>query len=498
MVNLGENDPPLSMASAVWSTLQNDSIQGGSAAGIQLDTPTETRTSKQLPPQSPNVPPESRHEIYLSTENETTHDDKETDHQSDPIEVFFVRDFAGRPYMVEGYISYHELENTGKLVVMASKSIIMVQKEDLRVQWELLLENVQTVIKDRTGLIFWLRRGIQGPYIPSGDQQSIDGLWQQVTVAVHAYNEEVFATKAQESDTRLVLGPMPQTSPDLRPDPRMGQQSSRSPATDSDTGPITRRTFHSPDAVLDTDSMVRQTYRGPYANGNSSDITLRPMASQFAGRRLPSPIQEGPSSSVDQSGLVKQDQDLETATVLLGTQGSLPHIVDQAERPQPIGGPKSRAKSLGHARRESIQARRARREQAQENVSLGEAAAQVEYTQSGSSQDTEIKPVLLKGLFSMSITSSKPLSVIRSDIIRVLDHFGVHWEQIKGGFKCLYRPDVDLTGETSLDKTEDLIFEMLIVKVPLRSLHGIHFRNVEGWVGQYRNMEQKILTKLRL
>lgn len=223
MVNLGENDPPLSMASAVWSTLQNDSVQGGSGAGIQLDTPTETRTSKQIPQQASNVPPESRHEIHLSAENETTHDDKGTDHQSDGYEQVLLREFSSGQYLVEGYISHHELEDTGKVVVITSTSIIMVQKEDLTVQWELLLENVQTVIKDRTGLIFWLRLGIQGPYILSGDQQSIDGLWQQVTVAVHAYNEETFATKAQESKAILVLGPMPQTSPDLHPDPRMGQ-----------------------------------------------------------------------------------------------------------------------------------------------------------------------------------------------------------------------------------------------------------------------------------
>lgn len=235
------------------------------------------------------------------------------------------------------------------------------------------------------------------------------------------------------------------------------------------------------------------------------------MASQFAGRRLPSPVQKEPSSLIDQSGLDKQDQDLETATVLHRAQGSLRHIVDQAERPQPIGGPKSRAKSLGHARRESIQARRARREQAQENVSLGEAAAQVEYTQSGSSQDTEIKPVFLKGLFSVSTTSSKPLSFIRSDIIRVLDQLGVQWEEIKGGFKCRHEPIIDWKNIRDLSPSEFsaqlqngshgdmvLLFEMLIVKVPLFSLHGIQFRKVEGGTWQYKNMAQTILTELRL
>jgi hypothetical protein len=53
-----------------------------------------------------------------------------------------------------------------------------------------------------------------------------------------------------------------------------------------------------------------------------------------------------------------------------------------------------------------------------------------------------MKPVYLKGLFSVSTTSSKPLPVIRSDIIRVLKQLGVEYYEIRGGFECKHTPSI--------------------------------------------------------
>ncbi|CAD6446266.1 729be0f0-a69a-4062-8245-24753447cfb3 [Sclerotinia trifoliorum] len=107
-----------------------------------------------------------------------------------------------------------------------------------------------------------------------------------------------------------------------------------------------------------------------------------------------------------------------------------------------------RAKSLGHARRESIQARRARREEAREanvpeetDVELGDASGL-----STERVDTaeNVKPVFLKGLFSVSTTSTKPVQAIRMDIIRVLKLLGVDYTEIRGGFSCQHTPSIDL------------------------------------------------------
>ncbi|RGP75653.1 camk camkl kin1 kinase [Fusarium longipes] len=106
-----------------------------------------------------------------------------------------------------------------------------------------------------------------------------------------------------------------------------------------------------------------------------------------------------------------------------------------------------RAKSIGHARRESIQQRRQRRDAAQE-ANVPEETDQ-ELEQSGVSterlDDTELsKPVFLKGLFSVSTTSGKSVPAIRTDIKRVLKQLNVDYTEIKGGFRCRHSPSIDL------------------------------------------------------
>jgi hypothetical protein len=114
----------------------------------------------------------------------------------------------------------------------------------------------------------------------------------------------------------------------------------------------------------------------------------------------------------------------------------------------------TRAKSLGHARRESIQARRARREEAREanvpeetDVELGDASGMsTERIESAEN----VKPVFLKGLFSVSTTSTKPVQAIRGDIIRVLKQLGVEYKEIRGGFSCRHAPSIDLNKVVDL------------------------------------------------
>ncbi|KAM4063121.1 kinase [Hirsutella rhossiliensis] len=106
-----------------------------------------------------------------------------------------------------------------------------------------------------------------------------------------------------------------------------------------------------------------------------------------------------------------------------------------------------RAKSLGHARRESIQRRRRRREGAQEADVPEET--DLEQEQSGVSTDRLdssdlAKPVFLKGLFSVSTTSGKSVPAIRADIRRVLRRLDVDFTEIKGGFSCSHAPSIDL------------------------------------------------------
>ncbi|KAK4157051.1 protein kinase kin1 [Chaetomidium leptoderma] len=186
-----------------------------------------------------------------------------------------------------------------------------------------------------------------------------------------------------------------------------------------------------------------------------------------------------------------------------------------------------RAKSLGHARRESIQARRAKREadardpppqpqtphqQAVKEETDAELGLDAEggETSGGSherlaAEDPDLaKPVYLKGIFSVSTTSTKPLPEIRADIKRVLKVLGVDYTEIKGGFSCAHVPSIAeedryLTGHHDGRVADgEIRFEMVIVKVPIVSLHGVQFKKVGGNTWQYKAMAEQIVRELRL
>ncbi|KAI0506053.1 hypothetical protein F5B22DRAFT_482047 [Xylaria bambusicola] len=248
-------------------------------------------------------------------------------------------------------------------------------------------------------------------------------------------------------------------------------------------------------------------------------------------------------------------------------------------------GASMRARPLGHARRESIQARRARREGAR-TTDLVEETDQEVAEGSGNSadrlDDSELaKPVFLKGLFSVSTTSTKSVPAIRKEMKRVLKQLGVEYTEIKGGFSCRHTPSIDMKkivdvpespaltpgvrrrfsfgirsererdelremdrvphtprtpgkgpadrgdstselsdqesihrdvtgssrrvpGETTTHVQSDLggsmilEFEIVIVKVPLLSLHGIQFKRMKGNTWQFKSMADQILKELRL
>lgn len=124
--------------------------------------------------------------------------------------------------------------------------------------------------------------------------------------------------------------------------------------------------------------------------------------------------------------------------------------------------PSARAKSMGHARRESALARYY---QEGSHPSNGNGGPE---NRSGNNLFDDIaldspterfrakfivddekmpsiqypKQVFLKGFFSVQSTSTKSLLYIRSDIIRVLEHLGISFREVEGGFLCYHRPSI--------------------------------------------------------
>ena len=111
----------------------------------------------------------------------------------------------------------------------------------------------------------------------------------------------------------------------------------------------------------------------------------------------------------------------------------------------------SRTKSLGHARRESIQARRLRRAGGQETQLPEETEAEMTEAEQSAVATGRGQEGLsfLKGFnpFSTSTTTSQPLPYIRSEFVRVFKQLGVDYTEIKGGYSCRHAPSIDLNKE---------------------------------------------------
>ncbi|KZV66106.1 Pkinase-domain-containing protein [Peniophora sp. CONT] len=64
----------------------------------------------------------------------------------------------------------------------------------------------------------------------------------------------------------------------------------------------------------------------------------------------------------------------------------------------------------------------------------------------GNETDREMKPVFMKGLFSVATTTTKPAGVIKADIRRVLDRMQVQYRETRTGFECIHLPSIDVSS----------------------------------------------------
>ncbi|KAG4304756.1 hypothetical protein PORY_001809 [Pneumocystis oryctolagi] len=174
-----------------------------------------------------------------------------------------------------------------------------------------------------------------------------------------------------------------------------------------------------------------------------------------------------------------------------------------------------------------------------------------------SSNEVTVKSGFLKGIFSVSTTTSKPPHEIKSGLARILTRLNISYRDIKGGFFCIYQPSIDLknfamntvnsggrfatqnthvlrrshslhktssgkkktnldanfynTGSDSDDSIDDgrnmghkyinnftIQFEIYIVKVPLFALHGLQFKRMCGNAWQYRSLASRIIAEMKL
>jgi len=247
-------------------------------------------------------------------------------------------------------------------------------------------------------------------------------------------------------------------------------------ATSHQTGPRLEVIQSPTDATPRKSFSVRRTRTNEGKEGTPSSASLPVTGSQKVQPELLTPPAQGEGSS----GFPKRFMSLRRSTSVdrrrLGKRGGSEggqNVIDASSQQPPgtsgsdnssykkSGGSgdnadessrpsTSRAKSLGHARKESIQQRRMKRAQAAnagEHLNVPEET-EADLAKESAREDTDVEaptvqPVVLKGLFSVSTTSSKPLSFIQRDIVRVMNARGLEWEEIRGGFLCTHWPALD-------------------------------------------------------
>lgn len=213
--------------------------------------------------------------------------------------------------------------------------------------------------------------------------------------------------------------------------------------TTGEPPPMPRKSFSIRRSKMERDDPIPVRLRSGSSQPQHSDL-LSPPASAGAGGRQPKRAL-GRSTSVNSADLRRRGardaaKDPPTTSGSDHERTHHDHIHTRSSS--------MRAKPIGHARRESIQRRRLRREEARE-ANVPEETDQELADHSGVSTDRLdssdlAKPVFLKGLFSVSTTSPKSVPEIRAEMRRVLRRLGVEYSEIKGGFACRHVPSIDL------------------------------------------------------
>lgn len=127
--------------------------------------------------------------------------------QREALGQFWLKTLDNGKYFNEDYIAHLELQSptstqqsqgkanqnqagTPRLVMLTYNGIMLVQTKKLTTEWEVLLKDIQTISKERTGMSIVLKGGTSGPFVPVADEQSRNWLYRQVAVAVNAYNDK--------------------------------------------------------------------------------------------------------------------------------------------------------------------------------------------------------------------------------------------------------------------------------------------------------------------
>ncbi|POS86544.1 hypothetical protein EPUL_002626 [Erysiphe pulchra] len=110
--------------------------------------------------------------------------------QREALGQFWLKQLNNGKYFNEHYIAHLELPREDVVVILTYTRILLVKSKRLITEWDVPLNNIQTISKERTGLSLTLRGGTNGPFIPAIEESSRNFLYRKIGIAVEIFNQK--------------------------------------------------------------------------------------------------------------------------------------------------------------------------------------------------------------------------------------------------------------------------------------------------------------------
>jgi hypothetical protein len=115
-------------------------------------------------------------------------------------------------------------------------------------------------------------------------------------------------------------------------------------------------------------------------------------------------------------------------------------------------------------------------------------------------EEYKCKSVYIKGLFSFSTTTAKPVHEIRKCLIETLkqNHIDFIEKPFIGTVSCEHHPSITVDAPPEKDADRVIRFEISIVRLTWLNLHGIQFRRLSGDAWVYKSLCSQLISGMKL
>ncbi|PWW77256.1 DUF1162-domain-containing protein [Tuber magnatum] len=108
--------------------------------------------------------------------------------QREALGQFWLKQLDNGKFFDDEYIAHLELPEQDLVVMLTYSRIMLVKAKRLYCEWDLPLNELQTISMEKTGISLMLRGGRQGPFIPTRDESSRKFLFKKIGLAVNSFN----------------------------------------------------------------------------------------------------------------------------------------------------------------------------------------------------------------------------------------------------------------------------------------------------------------------